>query len=833
MNVFPRSSCASVLGALLACSLSVGCGSDEPIESGAEKPIDDYTLTQAVERVIDDNGAPHLYARSDLDLFYAMGYQQASDRLFQMEVNRRSSIGRLAEMLGEEGLETDQQARVFEFARFGAESAQMMRAERPEEHNFTVAFVAGVNRRIDEIQVGKAEAPSELAKYGGTGVLEHWTPADVLSIGVRIQFGFSSTLSFDILNTLLHKITDVGDSLPVFEPGGRTFYMNPENKTTALLPHEKTTRAEPKLKLEPQELRDMLRGIERLQTLHGVGEGSNGWVVRGDATDTGRPYFANDSHASLRGPNAMHLTHINSADAGGSFDAIGYSFVGVPGVQVGHNRHIAWGATTNFADAQDIWSVQVSDGLATLGDEQLAVETRTERIQVRQADGSFREETLEVSKLPGKGVFLPDAVLPVPRVLISGGQLLLGWPGFTGTTELGGFFDFDRARNLDEFESAVKEQRTGMQNWMAASADGIRLRVNGLVPDRGDVADRPAANQVLDGSVSRNLWTGKYLDEAHLPRLDETRQFIVTANNDPWGHTADNDPLNDDFYYGSFFSPGFRAERITRELGDLVGGEGVSREANQRLQMSSASSLADGLLPVLDQAVGAIDTDASLEEFRGDPMLSQANAELQAWDHRMTRDSASAALFRIWLAALERRTLAEPMGLLFGGIDEAQPVTMTKFAFLAHTKGIEGLLGGNGKQQLVGALQDALAHLATLRQDLGLASITWGDIHRSSFKSPDFETELLATDGADSSLNVAQSRCLTDGGIDAQCVSTAGAVYRLVIGFDDDGTPSATYNWPAGDRFPTEKWVEGQFEPLHYRRADVEAAASERSTLEP
>lgn len=452
---------------------------------------------------------------------------------------------------------------------------------------------------------------------------------------------------------------------------------------------------------------------------------------------------------------------------------------------------------------------------------------------MRQPDGTFREETLEVSKIPEKGVFLPDAVLPVPRVLISGGQLLLGWPGFTGTTELGGFFDFDRARNLDEFEAAVGEQRTGMQNWMAASADGIRLRVHGLMPDRGPASGRPAANQVLDGSVPSNTWTGKYLDDEHLPRLDETRPFIVTANNDPWGHTADNDPLNDDFYYGSFFSPGFRAERLTGELNGLIAGAGVTRADNQALQMDVHSSLATGLLPLLDAAVGAIESDPSLQEYRGDSALGEANARLKAWDRRMLRPSEEAALFRVWIAALERRTLAEPMGLLFGGIDEAQPVTMTKFVFLAHIKQIPELVGEDGNLQLVGALKDALDHLAALAQELGTSGVTWGDIHRASFKSADFKTELVPSDGDDSSPNVAQSRCLTESGVAGQCVSTAGAVYRLVIGFDDDGTPKATYNWPAGDRFPTEKWLEGEFEPLHFRRADIDAAVAASSQLEP
>ncbi len=822
---------------LLALGLPLaGCGSDEAIDlgPGGDLPIDDYALVEPVDVIIDDRGAPHMYAQSDLDLFFAMGHQQATDRLFQMEVNRRSALGRLAELLGEAGLETDQQARAFEFARFGAESAQAMKEQRPADYNLVVAFAAGINRRIDDIQAQKAAAPSELAEYGGEAALEHWDAGQVLAIGVRIQFGFSSTLAFDLLNTLLNKLTPVGGDLPVFQPGGATFFMAPDmtSKSTAALPAF-TPPSGSRPDISAAELSEMLRGIDRLATVHGVGEGSNGWVVRGDFSENGRPFFANDSHAGLRAPNAMHLSHINSAAAGGNFDAIGYSFVGVPGVQVGHNRHIVWGATTNFADMQDIWAVEVADGMATLGNEEYAVETRTERIQVRQADGELREETLEVSKIPGQGVFLPDEVLPVPGSLISDRKLLLGWPGFVGTPELGGFFDYNRATDLDEFEVAVQEQRTGMQNWQAASADGIRLRVSGLVPDRGPVKGRPRANTVLDGSDPNDLWTGEFLDASRLPRLDESRRFIVTANNDPWGHTADNDPLNDEFYYGSFFSPGFRAQRLTAELNRLMDAGTISREQHEQLQMNVSSSLADGLLPLLDAAVTAIDTSAELESFRGRDDLKDAADQLGKWDRRMTRDSTAAALFRVWLSALERRTLATPLGLLFVGLDDAQPVTMAKFTFLAHTKRIQALLGDGQDVILIDALADALAHIERLKQEQTKTDITWGDIHRARFRSADFKDELVPSDGGDSSPNVAQSRCLTDTGIADQCVSSAGAVYRLVVGFDEDGVPNATYNWPKGDRQQLDDWLEGDFKPLLYRRADVDAATASESVLRP
>ena len=80
-----------------------------------------------------------------------------------------------------------------------------------------------------------------------------------------------------------------------------------------------------------------------------IGEGSNAWTIGGPYTDNGRPMLVNDSHASLRRPSSMVAQHLSSVDGGGTFDAMGLAFVGVPGIQVGQNDKIAWGATTHFA----------------------------------------------------------------------------------------------------------------------------------------------------------------------------------------------------------------------------------------------------------------------------------------------------------------------------------------------------------------------------------------------------------------------------------------------------------------------------------------------------
>ena len=79
-------------------------------------PDEDEELRPRLEIVIDDNGIPHIYGRTDADVFYGAGYQMASDRLFHMETTRRRAYGTLAEVLGQEAQGDDELSRLFDFA---------------------------------------------------------------------------------------------------------------------------------------------------------------------------------------------------------------------------------------------------------------------------------------------------------------------------------------------------------------------------------------------------------------------------------------------------------------------------------------------------------------------------------------------------------------------------------------------------------------------------------------------------------------------------------------------------------------------------------------------
>jgi penicillin amidase len=809
----------------IAVCLSVGCLAcgEADGEAGEGEPVDSYTLRGPVQVVLDDSNVPHLYAETALDVFFAQGYQQATDTLFMLEMTKRKSNGTVSEVLGESGLEADRQARTFSFRRWGSESVSLMRKERPKDYELLVAFVGGINRRIREVVDGSAPLAAEFETHGF--VPAEWTPADAMAIGFRIQVGFSSTLSFDMLNSVFRNLVAEADDVPIFAPYSNCFYMNTGAPAAQWAPASALPMDAP-THLDATEARSLFHALERLYRNHGMGEGSNNWVVRGEYTDNGRPFLANDSHAGLTDPNRMHLSHVT----GGEFDAIGASFLGVPGIHVGHNRNVAWGATTNFADVMDLWDVIVDETTVQLGGETLPLLTRDEPIEVRQPDGGTKQIAFTVREVPGVGVILPTELVPVPKILLAQGEVLVGWPGFAPTDELFMFLDLDRSATLEEFEDAVDIGKTGMQNWVAATKDGIRLRVSGRVPDRGPVAGRPAANRILDGNDPGTVWSGAMLPRDRLPSLDGSQPFIVTANNDPWGHTADNDPLNDEFYYGSFYAPGFRAQRATDRLEELTLAGNITRSQMESLQTEIHSVMADGWLPLLAESQQAILTDPSLAAFVDDPALEAGFAELAAWDRNMHRESETAALFRLFTAFVSRATLEPAMSALFDGIDEAQPVTIQKIAYLVHARQVESVLAGKANLLRVQALADAIAE-RTKRANGG--TYRWGDMHRAVFATADDGEHAFATDGDDSTLNVAQSHCWKDGELQEHCKSTGGAVYRFVIGFDADGTPNGTFVIPAANATSTEDWIEGRYSTLRFRKDDVLANQSTSSWLSP
>ncbi len=785
---------------------------------GIEIPLT-YAPTAAATVKEDHLGVVHIYAANDADLFFAAGYEQGRQRLYQIDRARHSTRGTLSEMDGESAVETDLIARTFNFLDLGCRTLHFQAKTRPADIGLGVAFTAGLNRYIADLAAGTAEAPDSYGQAGLTYIPEAFTVVDVVAMGKRINLGYSNQIDYDVLVSISQELVNNFDEVPVWAPSRGQFIVD-----GALETQSSASRSGPIEPLFPPELElddELGTRLSALAKAHGAGRASNNWAFNGEHTLSGKPVMANDPHASLMTPSMLIAWHLNSAEAGGNFDVAGFSFPGVPGVHLGHNQHVNWTATTNFADVMDIYDVAIDeDGYADMGGDAVKVRTRDEVIRVKQADGSLLEAIYVVTEIPDFGVLLPEELLPVPANVFAEGGVMIAWAGFEPETqELFEYLDFDRSTNIAEFREAVGLEMVGQQNWLFGDATGIGYQTHGHIPVRtGD------PRRIQDASDASVLWTGDHLDDALYPTLDGSQDFIGTGNNAPFAHTLDNNPTNDAFYYGSYFDPGWRADRI-HELGNaLVARGNVSPSDMIEMQADVRSGIASDLLPLLVEVGSRLATDEALADYRDRADLVDAIAVLAAWDGDMDMDSEAAAVFHTWQALLGRRTLFGDMSVLFDAIAEATPVTVAKLNVLAHTQKHEGLLDGRGDIDMLQALSDALEWVEEQRLALGVPVLTWGHVHTAWFKGT-FGVDIEAPfSGDESTVNVADCPAWNGNELNSPCASHEGSLYRAIVGFGDDDVPELYFHHGHGGYGPESDWHEFEYKYLPYRKDEVDEA---------
>ena len=796
-------------------------------------PVKDVQLST------DDMGITHVVGESDADAMFGAGYAMARDRLMQMEVYRRNALGTAAEILGPSSVRNDVAARAFDFKKLGVQDRDRVSRDRPGDEVLVEAWVAGVNARIDEVNGGRAPKPPAMSD-AGLDRFAAWQPAEAYAIGKLLAFGLSNTLDQEILATALLRLApDFVKNMPLALPSYDVFTTV---VSQAGMPHRMAP---------PPVLTDVPRDHVDPSTFAlwslPLGGHSNNWAVSGAHTENGRPILAGDPHQALTSPSRFWPVHIKSTAGGGTLDVIGFAFPGAPGVQLGHNAKIGWTATTNYADVMDLWSVKrtvARDGVQ-LADGDHAISARDEIIAVRGADAT----TVTVEEVPGYGVLLPEALLPLPHTfLVDGDAILFNWTGFQATRELSAYLALDRAASVDEFEAAVDLLDVGAVNFVGADAQHVDYHVHAIVPDRGMPSSHPMPWRVLDGMDAASFWNSKLLGADKLPRLrDPDRGFIVTANNDPWGFTADGNVENDPFYYGTFYANGSRAERISEELTRLVGVGKVRRSDIEALQDDVHSIFADTVVPLVGEAIANVDSDASLAQYKGREDLKALARALVAWDRTMRRAKGEPLAFEglLWFAAY--RAFADKLpAALFKAIASKSPPY-----FLGQLRNVLAgrvaasssfLPSGGARALLLGALDDTSKWLVARFGTSDVSGLSFGALNVAAFPvSLGQEPPQVPIDGFSDSVKVCEAPFFASTNVPADITkANEASLYRMVMMFDDDGVPNATIDFARGSREdPTDPhyadqesaWVDGKHASLAFRDADVTAHTIERATL--
>jgi len=351
--------------------------------------------------------------------------------------------------------------------------------------------------------------------------------------------------------------------------------------------------------------------------------GSNGWAVAPRHSASGNAMLVANPHL----PWGDLFLFWESQLVGPSIDVYGATLVGVPGVAIGFNDHLGWTHTVNTYDGADLFVVSRQGDGYRFGDEVRPFETREEVLQVREADGTTREERMTVRSTAHGPVVAEDGAHAVA----------LRVAGLDRARAVEEWWDMGRAKSLAEFEGALAELQNPMFNVLYADRDGhILYLFNGLVPRRssGDVA---TWRGVVDGSDPTTLWTD-YLAYDELPRLEDPADgWLQNANDPPWTSTIPQ--ALDPAAYPAYLAPRGMAFRPQRSALMLLADSSITYDELATYKHSTRMAAADRLLDDLIPATRA----------SGDTDAIQAADVLDAWDRTADAASRGGVLFLAWL----------------------------------------------------------------------------------------------------------------------------------------------------------------------------------------
>jgi penicillin G amidase len=769
-------------------------------------------LRQPVEIIKDRWGISHIFAQNQDDLFFAQGFNVASDRLFQLEIWRRRATGTVAEILGKKALQRDIGARLLKFR---GDLHKELNSYHPRGEQIVSAFVKGINAYVDRVSSQPDLLPIEFRLLGITP--GHWTPEVVVSRHNGLFGNATSEIRLAqgvraIGPEKLGEFLDLHPGNPDLRPADGLDLTLITDRVLALYEEARSA-----LRFAPEDIVDSAARASALasrapaalwpflfEPVPSPSQGSNNWAVCGRLTRSGFPILANDPHRALQIPSLRYWVHLVAP----GWNVIGGGEPVLPGVSIGHNNFGAWGLTIFSTDQEDLY----------------VYETNPENSdRYRYSDG-WEEMTIVSEKIPVKGAAPFEAALKFTRhgpvihedkknhkaVALRAAWLETGCAPYLASLQM------DQAKSWPEFQEACFKNRTPSLNMLWADRKGdIGWQTTGLVPNR---RNWPGLLPV-PGDGKRE-WSGT-LPASELPSLlNPESGFIATAN-------QNNIPEGYPHQLGFLWADPFRFLRISEVLGS---GRTTSLSDMMNLQQDVLSLPARRLVPLLR------DRPAST------PLVQKAMEMLKAWDFVLSPESGAAAVYVAW----ERAVLDNLKNAL---LPEAVRPVLRQLPLLKAIRWLEApdtRLGPFPEAERDRLLIYSLEHAVELLvKTFGPDPVRWryGDsrFHHVRICHPlsdalkedlrlQFDLGPLPRGGNGETVN-------NTSDADNQA---SGATFRIIADLADWDLSVGT-NAPGQSGDPEDPhysdllnpWAEGKYFPVYFSRAKIESAAEKTVRLVP
>lgn len=598
--------CFAALLLAVAMGMLLYLQGKQPVREGAQALAG---LRQPVSVRYDERGVPHIRAGNEADLYRALGYVQAQERLFQMEMVRRLARGELAQVLGPRLLPTDTLFRTLRIR----QRADAQAAEADPDSPATWALQA----YLEGINAYQQSHPRPL-EFDLLGIPSRpFTPADVYSVIGYMAYSFAAAFRTEPLMTYIRDT--LGED-----------YLRPFSSTwqpDGALATPQLTAADWRAMAALAKLSQDAVGNAGMAQF----EGSNGWVIAGSRTASGKPLLAGDPHIRFAAPSVWYEAQLSAP----GFDLYGDYQSLVPFALLGHNQGFAWTLTMFQNDDIDLIA-ETTDaahpGQVLYHGEWVALEEETQRIEVK---GEQAVE-LRLRRSP-HGPIVNDVL----------GQnagtrpIALWWSYLEAPNPIvEAFYRLNRADTLDKARSAVAGIQAPGLNVLYANAQGdIAWWAAAALPRRPENVD-PAF--ILDGASAQADKAGYYPFAENPHEENPGRGYILSANSQPSSPSGRVIP--------GYYNLPDRGQRLDRLLAQGSGWDmGNSEPLQQDVRTDYAARVLKPLLPQLRRQVT-------------DPRQRQWLEQLARWDGSYPRDSLEATLFNQFFYELARATVHDELG---------------------------------------------------------------------------------------------------------------------------------------------------------------------------
>jgi penicillin amidase len=563
----------------------------------------------------DQRGMPHIYASNEHDLYFAVGFVTAQERLWQMDLIRRSATGKLSEIFGKKLVSTD---RFFRCLGITRKSKKVIENEDPVITGYLQDYTDGVNFYI--LSAGKNLPPEfRILSYQP----ELWKLEDIAGIIGLVGWGLASH-NLDIELFINKVLSSLGKDV-----------------AAGLIPNDSIMENVVHPDFTPE--RGMLDDVSsftvtgnRLTKLGINGfSASNNWAVAGNRSATGKPLLSNDMHLTINSPGVWMQMH---QVIPGKLNVTGVMFAGEPFIVAGHNDKIAWGMTNMFVDDIDLFSETINPenpGQYLFNGDWKEMVERKEQIKIR---GGSTDTFIIRSTHRG----------PVISGLKKTGKesVSMKWSGLEASNEIKAVSLLNKASGWDDFKIALSGFKTINQNFIYADTDGnIGMISGGGIPIR-----KNNGVFIRNGTTDEYDWTGYLPSEKQPFTFNPGKGYVSSANN----RTVRSDYP---YYISTIYVSPYRINRIRQLLDqkDIFSVDDFKTMINDQ-HSDCARHLVPYILKLKNRS-----SDLSEKENEILTLLSD-------WDYDMRTDLICPSVFEYFRLSLLANLLEDELGELFGEI---------------------------------------------------------------------------------------------------------------------------------------------------------------------